>query len=1430
MNLEGAGVRVLLVGSGRHAPGSALPDVPAVQATVEDLNRCLIERSRVDPASLRIILDPETPQQLAAALAEAAARADRLLLFYYVGHGLLSPNHDLYLATYGTSELTEGMAAYQALPFAAVADALASHPVRSIVILDCCFSGAATLPTRSSYLLTSASGDELALAPDGERHTAFTGELVRFLTDGDAAGPPRFTIDYLYRHLAKALPDKGRPMPRQQAGDQAGDLLLAENAAYQSPSPAAAGPPAQELTRSIDFCPYRGLSPFDSQDAQWYFGRRDLVNAVIRRAGSQLWQGGPLVVTGPSGAGKSSLLRAGLQPALQDGALGLPGSGAWPQRVILPGEDPLAALATPLAELTRRDAGTIRQELADDPGSIVDLIMQVQASTGALILVVDQFEETFTLCSREDVRLAFIRALCAAAIRREVSDGAGPGQPAALVILGLRADFFGRCAAYPELVASLQDTQVVAAMSPDQLREAITEPARLAGLALEPGLVDCLLRDLGAGPGGRGIGGWDPGSLPLLSYALLATWQRREGRMLSVAGYQATGGIFGAVAAAGDAVYESLDGEDRDAARSILLRMIRVIDDVAVTRSRVKLSVLTEGTAPLASARRALAALVQARLVTVDEDSAEITHEALLGSWPLLRGWIDQDRNRLRIRQEVTDDAAAWLGAERDASLLYRGSRLALMRDQLGNPGPHSGLDGAAEAFLAASIRQQRIGRRRQTLVSVLTTLLVTALAASGVAFAQRQAEAVAAKASAASDQLAADSQALAASAPEISMLAAIDAYDQSPSASARGVLLSAQAQRFQSRLTGFAGREVLDAVFSPDGSMLATVSTNRSTGSGSVLQMWNARTHRMLSTYFRPRAVLFSAVFSPDGRYLVTGGFSSVSGVSQGQVIIWSPATGKPLYQLASTPGAVRDVSFSANGQILAAAELNGSVALWSWPDGHQLRVIEIGSKEAYFAAPSPTGSLLVTSANDGSVKLWNVASGRLLDILRHSPGQPDPLTFSSTGELAAGGPGDSSQLWQVSPPRLLGTLTNAFVGVLSEAFSPDGSTLAIANSEGSVQTFDTTTHNVLMTLPGLSGSVNSVGFSPDGNTIVAGGTGGSVVLWNVGGRILVAHPTDNAFALSCTEGCRRIATAEGDGVIRLWNRADGNVALVLADGTKTIYNVKFSPSGQFLAAASADGTVTVWNATTLQLLWQRNTGSYVDALAFNPASSELASGNGDGVIQIWNVSSGTQLASMGQSKNPVGVISLAFDPRNPELLASGTGGGDINLWNPETRELLAAWPAGSGAIYSVVFNPGGSLLATSSADNTARLWSPQTHRQLAVLGSNDRFAGEIAFSPDGDILAVPSLDRLIDLWNVRTHQVTASLTDPDFTMFAAAFAGQDSLVTTGVSGVIETWNLNTDQVSAELCQRIRASVSRPQWNQFLPNIAFPHACPAAG
>ena len=447
------------------------------------------------------------------------------------------------------------------------------------------------------------------------------------------------------------------------------------------------------VARWMQGCPYRGLLPFGETDAGVFYGRERLAAQLAVKLAGRASHGGLVVVTGASGSGKSSLLRAGLLPIL---ALGrqIPGSDQWPRIVMTPTKDPLTELAARLAAIGGPDALAVRDGLARHPDqahlAVRSAVLAARHDgeppwpgdrtgddTARLVLIVDQFEQVFTLnpdLGGQATRQAFITALCAAA-----ANPVGPGlEPPALVVIAVRGDFWNRCAAVPELADALQDGQfVVGPMTESELRVAITGPAETAGLRIDPALTDTILGDLRA----AGADG-SAGVLPLLSQAMALTWEQREGAWLTSHGYAQAGGVSHAVQTGADRVYESLSAGQQALAREMLRSMTVTSRDGGLARRPVTREDLYAG---LPGAARAdidaiLDAFAAERLAVLDDDKAQLAHDVLLRAWPRLRGWLEEDQASWILYSQLADAAVAWHDSDDDPSFLYRGAQLAALQ------------------------------------------------------------------------------------------------------------------------------------------------------------------------------------------------------------------------------------------------------------------------------------------------------------------------------------------------------------------------------------------------------------------------------------------------------------------------------------------------------------------------------------------------------------------------------------------------------------------------------------------------------------------------------------------------------------------------------------------------------------------------------
>jgi WD40 repeat protein/transcriptional regulator with XRE-family HTH domain len=890
----------------------------------------------------------------------------------------------------------------------------------------------------------------------------------------------------------------------------AGELFVA---AARGKTPAVGVLAAIESTRThlgpVTGSPYRGLAVFEEQDAGLFFGRDAATGQVLERMSRLLAGVGLLVVSGVSGAGKSSLLRAGVLPRLRAAGLaGAPEAASWPRVVLTPTRAPLDELALRAAVLAGADAAAARRELEGAPAWFALTARQAalarppgpaggfdgrsadpdrQRGQPRVLVVVDQFEELFTQCAEEGQRRAFITALHAAA-----TAGHGPDQaPAALVVLGVRADFEARCADYPQLAGPVQDRYLVTAMTERQLRLAITEPAKKAGSKVEDDLADLLLAEARTGqPGAFGAG-----ALPLLSHVLDQAWRHRAGDSLTLADYDRAGGIDGAVAASAQRVYDRLTPAQQAAARQVFLRLTATSSDGVDTADRATRAVLTEGRSPAEAqdVGAVLEAFAAERLLTLAASTVELSHEVLLTAWPLLRDtWLADTRADRIVRTRLHNTAAEWERHARDPSYLYAGTLLAAAAGTAAriaaDPARHPPLTHTETDFLQASDRaHRRRAHRRQGLIALLAALVVGFAAATVVAV--HAGQQVAHRLDVVtSGQLSSQSRLIGDTSPALSKLLSVAAWRISPSSAARHAMLAAAARPGIAILPATGG--VNAVAISPDGQTLAG---GDDTGN---VELWDMATKQLTSALPVSGGVT-SVAFSPDGKTLATGD-------KNGSAVLWNAATQQPIGgPLTAHTGGVNSVAFSPDGKTLATGDNNGSAQLWDvatqQPIGGPLTGHHGGVTSVAF---SPDGKTLAAGGYNGSAQLWDLATHQPIGALT---GQSAPVTsvaFSPDGKTLASGSEDGTVLlWDVATHQPKGNPLLPNAPVTSVAFSPDGKTLASGNYNGTVGLWDVATHHHQTGNPlvGHTGAILSVAFSPDGKTLASGSADHTVWFWNV-------------------------------------------------------------------------------------------------------------------------------------------------------------------------------------------------------------------------------------------------------------------------------------------------------------------------------------------
>lgn len=1082
-------------------------------------------------------------------------------------------------------------------------------------------------------------------------------------------------------------------------------------------------------------CPYRGLSAFQEEDAEFFFGRDAFVEQLLAAVRKK-----PLVpVIGRSGSGKSSVVFAGLIPKLRQ-------QGDWLIRDFRPENRPFYNLAKKLIPLLnpqwetisnndqRREIRTLANNLWRGVDALQDVVADIVDDNHCahrLLLFVDQFEELYTI-SPEDERQPFLNQLLEA-----LRVASAKQTPNLTVVLTLRDDFLGHALDYP-LGNALQEfkPELLCPMTRKELQEAIEKPAAKQGVMIE----DCLTeRILDAVVG-------QPGILPCLEFALTQLWEKQRNHLLNHSAYKEIGGVEKALANHADHVFEALNEQDQQRVKRIFIQLVNFEENKQDTRRLATRTQVGKNNWDLVKHLADKRLVVTGRDEVTKEETVEVVHEALIRGWNLLHQWMEEN-HKFRIWQERLRDAIErWEAINRDDGGLLQKALLAEAEDWVDKRDDE--ITPEEKAFIKKSREYEDRGRKfqeellRKAEISEIDVLL--SLSESRLLLHDHLWGLLASvKAGRKLQQTQAPADNDIKRRTVYALRQAIYTIQERNRLLGHTNKVNEVSYSLDGELIASASHDETVKLWQIDGTLLQTfphsdwvygvsISPNRqmiaSACADTLVRLWHIN-GTLLQTFEGHSKMVNKVSFSPDGQMIASASDDKT-------VKLWR-VDGTPLQTLQHSDMAY-GVIFSPDGQMLASASLDQMVRLWHI-DGTLLQIFEGHTGSCNRVSFSPDGQMIASASDDHTVKLWRI-DGTLLQTFSGHSDVVNTISFSPDAQKIASASSDKTiRLWRID-----GTLLQIFQGhddkIYGVSFSPDSKTIASASDDKTVRLW----HIDDSTFAGHTDKVWSVSFSPDGQTLASGSWDRTLRLWRIDGtplRIFRRH-SDRVFSVIFSPDGKTIASASDDTTVKLWS-IDGTELQTFRGHTNRVYGVNFSPDGQMIVTSSHDTTVRLWHIDGTLLQTFEGHSDWVYGVSFSPDGQTIASASHDKTVRLWHIDSTHLKTIEGHSDR---VWSVSFCPQG-SMIASASFDATVKLWRLDGTLLQTLQHR--DIVNKVSFSPDGQMIATASNDKTVKLWSLDGTLLQTFHGHTDRVLG-VNFSPDGKTIASCGEDKTVKLWRL--------------------------------------------------------------------------------
>ena len=1184
-------------------------------------------------------------------------------------------------------------------------------------------------------------------------------------------------------------------------------------------------------------CPYPGMVAFSEADSDRFYGRDEEVQALLERLRLHPF----VTVIGPSGSGKSSLVYAGLVPALRGS--GLFGPGQWLVRAVRPGERPMEALAVAL-----------EGDLVDPEQAVAELLA-TRPDARRLLLIVDQFEETFALSGPEAE--PFQAALLKLA-----------RVPNCFLALTARADFYADLMACPLWCEIQAHRAEVLPMDENGLRQAIIRPAEGMGVFVETALVERLVADAAG----------EPGILPLVQETLVLLWEHVERRYLPlrayealilprraygpstrplVAGQEPRTGLQVAIARRADAALAGLSPAAQAVARRVFLRLVQFGEGRADTRRQQRVEQLRASGDDWALFEGALFQLADSRLLTLSGEEgaggrvADIAHEALIDGWPTLREWLGERRGAEQIRRRLEAKAAEWVrlgrgsgglldevelleakrwldspdaqelgGVSEDLRDLAQGSRTAIEQAEREKEAARQreleqqrALAQEAEARRQAEEQrareaearereQARSARRLRMLAAGLAIVFVLAVGAAVVAGVSQQ-QATQAEQTAVAER----ATALAAATQEAVAKEAAEAERKRAEAESTRAIKAeqtAEAERdraeeeaqiaFSRQLAAQALNEL--GSNNPDLALLLAIEAVRTDETleaiDALREIMAAPKLTRLRLAGHENAVRQACWNNAEDRILTFSWDNTAR--------IWDAETGDELFALEHEDP-VNSAVWSADDRWILTASDDHKARVWDAETGEAHLVLEGQEGWVTDAVWNEDESRILTASDDDTARVWDAKTGKILFVLS---GHTDAVWHASwshdESRILTTSSDNTARVWDVNTGDELFELEHGS-WVSSAAWNADDSRILTASGDKTARVWDANTGAESLRLEGHEDQIRQAIWNADESRILTVSDDKTARVWDAEtGEILhiLSGHTNRVWSGAWNAGESFILTSSWDGTARIWDAKTGELHLPLIGHTAALAQAVWNEAGNQILTSSSDYTVRVWD-----LGLETKARGELPALSghtrackqarWNADESQILTASFDGTARLWNAQTGIeQLVLRGDTSQ----VTYATWNGDESFILTGHDSGNVYVWNAKTGEKLLTLFGHNERITQARWNADETLILTSSWDRTARIWDTQTGQPLTILSGHSESVLKARWNADESRVLTASEDDTARIWDAQTGQLLTILSGHDGNVGQACWNADESRVlTASQDGTARIWDAQTGQ-----------------------------------